>query len=420
MTNTAETPPLFSGGIAIFATLAVLFMFSQFLRVSSAVVARELTQDLGLSPSQLGLLGGAFFYSFALAQIPVGWALDRFPPRIVVALLPLTSAVGVFLFSSANGFTLALIGRILSGIGMSTAFMGSLKVFSIRYSPLHFATLAGVIISIGTAGNIVAATPLALACSALGWRLTFLLIGIVILFSSVIAYIMLRSVEIRPIPTSSTAQKDFSMVQGLKLLVCMGTFWQCSILAFFRYGTFVALQGLWGGPYLRDVHNFSSLDTGNILLAFSLGAVVGSALSGRISDRVFQTRKWVVLPMTVIYSLFFLALTGLVSISSFWNNMTFFFFASLFGSAGNIVYTQVKELVPAHITGLAVTSVNFFTMAGGAVFMHLLGSIMQRYPCKGEALPPEAYQAAFIVCFIGIAMSLIYYVFSKDSYPVRH
>jgi predicted MFS family arabinose efflux permease len=413
-----EKPPLFSGGIGIFAVLTILFVFSQFLRVSSAVVARELAQDLGLNASQLGLLGGAFFYSFALAQIPVGWALDRFPPRFIVALAPLISALGVFLFGWANGFPLALVGRILSGIGMSTAFMGPLKVFSIRYSPAHFATLAGLLISLGTAGNILASTPLALACSALGWRLTFILVGIVILLCSMTAYVVLSSIETRPNPASPPSEKShFSMVQGLKILVCMGTFWQCSILTFFRYGTFVALQGLWGGPYLRDVLKFSALDTGNILFAFSLGIIVGASLSGRLSDRVFKTRKWVILPTAVVYSIFFLGLAGFVSISSFWANILFFFSAALFGSAGNIVYTQIKELVPAHIIGLGVTSVNFFTMAGGAVFMHLLGSIMQQYPQTEGAIPAEAYHAAFLFCFIGIALASIFYAFSKDSHP---
>jgi MFS family permease len=402
----------------IFSVLATLLVSSQFLRVSIAVVAHELSRDLGLNPSQLGLLGGALFYSFALVQIPVGWALDRFAPRIIVALVPLSSAAGVFLFSLADGFVLALIGRILGGIGMSVVFMGALKVFSLRYAPAHFATLAGLIISISTAGNILATTPLALACSALGWRLAFFLVGVVIVLNSLIAYLVLGSLEAPSNPGSaSRAQSGLSIWQGLKTLARSGVLWQCSGLAFFRYGTLVSLQGLWGGPYLQDVLNFSSLDTGNILFIFSMGITVGAALSGRLSDRVFKTRKWVALPSMALYSIFFLGLAGFVSIEPLWANMLLFFFTALCGSAGNIVYTQVKELEPADLTGLAVTTVNFFTVAGGAVFMHLLGFIMQHYPRAGDTLPPEAYHTAFLVCFFGIALSLISYSFSKDSHP---
>ena len=50
----------------IFALCAGIFIISQFWRVSNAVVANELIHDLGLSPETLGLLGGAFFYSFCL------------------------------------------------------------------------------------------------------------------------------------------------------------------------------------------------------------------------------------------------------------------------------------------------------------------------------------------------------------------
>ena len=56
----------------IFSILSALFTLSMFYRVSSAVIAPDLMRDLGLNAENLGLLGGAFFYSFALLQIPMG------------------------------------------------------------------------------------------------------------------------------------------------------------------------------------------------------------------------------------------------------------------------------------------------------------------------------------------------------------
>jgi sugar phosphate permease len=87
---------------AIFAILSTMFILSMFYRVSNAVIARELVRDLGLNAESLGLLGGAFFYSFAVAQVPVGAAIDRIGPRIVITVLPLVTASGVFLFALAS------------------------------------------------------------------------------------------------------------------------------------------------------------------------------------------------------------------------------------------------------------------------------------------------------------------------------
>jgi len=64
--------------ILMLIPLSLLFVLSQFYRASSAVIASELVRDLSLSPQDLGLLSSVFFYAFALVQIPMGMAIDRF------------------------------------------------------------------------------------------------------------------------------------------------------------------------------------------------------------------------------------------------------------------------------------------------------------------------------------------------------
>jgi len=82
MTRTSQT----SNHFLIFFILAALFTLSQFYRVSSAVIAPNLIQDLGLNAEMLGLLGGAFFYAFTLLQIPLGPMLDRIGPGMIMSL----------------------------------------------------------------------------------------------------------------------------------------------------------------------------------------------------------------------------------------------------------------------------------------------------------------------------------------------
>ena len=112
----------------IFSILSALFILSMFYRVSNAIIAPNLIQDLGLNAETLGLLGGAYFYSFTLLQIPMGPMLDRIGPRTLVTSFPLIGALGAFLFAFAGSFTAALLGRILIGIGMACVLMGALKV----------------------------------------------------------------------------------------------------------------------------------------------------------------------------------------------------------------------------------------------------------------------------------------------------
>src|SRR5208337_5226230 len=162
----------------IFPLLSALFCFSMFYRLTNAVLAPDLIRAFNLNAERLGMLGSAFFYTFALFQIPMGVLLDRVGPRKVITLFTLVGAAGAFVFACAGNFYAALAGRALLGIGMATALMGSFKVFVNRYPPRRFATLSGAILSIGTLGPILATSPLVFLNSTIGWRLTFFYCGI--------------------------------------------------------------------------------------------------------------------------------------------------------------------------------------------------------------------------------------------------
>ena len=222
--------------LSIFSILSALYVFSMFYRVSDAVIAPNLIQDLSLNAETLGLLGGAFFYSFALLQIPMGPMLDRFGPRIVITFLSLAGALGAFLFGFGNSFVSVLIGRILLGVGMSCVLMGAMKVFVLRFPLEKFATLVGIFISVGTLGIIFATTPLAFLASTIGWRITFILSGgITVLLVSLVFWVLggEKKKEKQHGP-SSLPIPEIGLIQSMRLVLGTLSFWQTSVIAFFR------------------------------------------------------------------------------------------------------------------------------------------------------------------------------------------
>lgn len=136
----------------IFAVFAVMYLVAYFYRVSMAVIARDLAADLALDASRIGMLSGALFYAFALAQIPLGPLLDRFGGRIVVSLAGLVTVAGSFTFALAPGYGALLGGRILIGMGTACVLMGALKVFTTWFSSREYATISGLIIAVGNVG----------------------------------------------------------------------------------------------------------------------------------------------------------------------------------------------------------------------------------------------------------------------------
>jgi MFS family permease len=395
--------------------LSALLVLSMFFRVSTAVIAPNLIQDLGLNAETLGILGGAFFYSFALLQIPMGLMLDRIGPRIVMTFFPLIGALGAFLFALGESFTSVLFGRILIGVGMASVLMGTMKVFTLRFPPEKFATLVGINVSIGTLGSIFATSPLAYLASTIGWRMTFIFAGGITTILAILVFWALGGEKIKEesLIFHHSSEPVIGVIQSIRMVLGSLAFWQVGTITFFRYGAFIGLQGLWLGPYLMEIKGYSPIQTGNVLTFLAIGAIIGGPIAGRLSDRVFDSRKGVALWGLSLYGLSLFPLIGILRIENpFWYGLIFFFIG-FFSSFGMLVYPHAKELFPITISATVMAGVNFFTMAGGALFMPALGKVIESFPRVDHTYPPEAYHLSFLICFLGMIASLIFYAFSK-------
>lgn len=102
----------------LFLPFALGYYLSYLLRTVNAVISPDLTAELALSASDLGLLTSAYFITFGLAQIPLGIALDRFGPRRINAALLLVAAFGAVVFALGESMLELSLGRGLIGLGV--------------------------------------------------------------------------------------------------------------------------------------------------------------------------------------------------------------------------------------------------------------------------------------------------------------
>ena len=399
----------------VFALCSSLFMCSQFFRVSSAVIAPQLQSELSLTPEELGFLGAAFFYSFAGAQLPLALYLDRLGSRLTMTVLSLLGGAGAMVFAMADGMAGAVLGRLLMGLGMAGNLMGPMRLFSNWFSPREFATLAGLLVGMGTLGNMLAATPLALLADLAGWRWSFRLIGLMTMAIALVFWFLVREHPAGSQGDQGAAAGEslLSTKQRLKTLLGSRDYWILAWATFCRYGTFVAIQGLWAGPYLMQGLGYSSVQTGNFLLMMNLGLILGSPLGGWLSDRVLNTRKWVAV----------MGLSGLgaveLCLALGWGTTgeimlgALFFIMGLASSWGVIIYAHIKEVMPPQMAGMAMTGVNFFTMAGGGVFLQVMGTAVESFSPAGST-GADHYAPAFFMAAVAVGLALVLYLFSRE------
>ena len=401
----------------IFTIFSALLVISMFYRASNAVIAPTLVKDLVLDAETLGILGGAFFYSFALIQIPMGPMLDRIGPRFVVTTFTLAGGLGALLFALATSFIPALLGRVLIGAGMASIMMGALKVFTLRFPPEKFATLMGVTLTIGTLGNIAATSPLAYLASTIGWRMTFVFASGITIFLAFLLFGALGGESKRDAHflAFSSSQPKIRVLQSLRLVLGSVVFWQNAVLTFFRYGTFMGLQGLWLGPYLMDTKGYSSIQTGNVLILLAIGTILGYPISGILSDRIVRSGKNIVILGVSLYTLTLFCLVGVVEIQSPFGYGAVFFFMGFFASFGMVIFSHIKEIFPKTISGTVMAWLNFFTIAGVAIFMPVLGKVIQAFPRVNHSYPAKAYHLSFLICFLCMVISLIFYAFPREK-----
>ena len=385
------------------------FLFSLFYRVSVAVISPELTTDLGLTSVNLGDLAAAFFYAFALVQIPLGMALDRWGTRHIITGLGFLAVIGSVLFGLSQTYTQAWWGRVLMGLGMSCNLMGAFTLFAAWFPINRFAFLTGILTAVGTFGNLMAATPLALLTQWLGWRNAFLAVAGLNLIQVVLLFLVVRD---RPPGAPQPVRDSEPPWRGAGRLLKTYFFWAISLSTFARYGYFVAIQGLWAAPYLVFGLHMGQVPAANVIFCLGAGVIVGMPLFGRISDSWVRSRKKVVFPALGLFSFCcFLMLFWREGWPSFLLYAVFFIMGMASGP-GQILYAHIRELVPDNMAARAMTGVNVFTMLGGAVFTQILGFAVGGDPAKFTSV--DDFSPIWWVGGIALGIASVLYYFTPE------
>jgi len=401
----------------IFILACLLFVLSQFYRASVAVISPDLIQEMAIDTRQLSLISAVFFYAFAITQIPITMYLDGIGPRISMTVLSLIGVIGAIVFAVGHSVPVLVTGRVLMGIGMACNLMGTLKIITLWFTPRHFATLSALVISTGTVGNLFAATPLVLMAQSVGWRNSFLVIGAINLFLAFLFYIIAwdrpRELIVHDVPRAASMQLR-EIARSLHHLVKEKDYWIISLGTFCRYGIFAAVQSLWAGPFLIHTIGVSAVSAGNLLVLMSIGVVIGSPLSGWLSDTVLRNRKGVIVSGLIAMGVILIILTRLSSGIGMTVLGILFFAFGFSASAGTIMYAHIKERMPSESAGAAMTGINFFTMIGGAVFLQGLGSMMQ-YLYPEDSLGNAAFIVAFLFCAVCLGVTAVIYLFTVET-----
>jgi nitrate/nitrite transporter NarK len=383
---------------AIFGVWSFAFLLSYFFRSANAVLAPELRASFELDAASLGLMTSAFFAAVALAQLPLGMTLDRWGPRRVVPVTMLAGVAGALVFGAATDLAALTAGRALLGLGFAGVLMGALHAFGRWFPERRFATVSGLFLALGTVGGLLAGTPLAWIAEAFGWRPVFLVGAAVIAaaagtiaFASRDAPALLGSPAARaPITPPAPAP-----VGSLATVLRDPRFWRIALLDLFCVGTFLAVQALWAGAYLADVHGLPPVAVGDLVLVMALGVAAGNLASGAPADH--SGRRRVVLAFGSGFVACHLALAFAGPGTPVAALTALFLAFGVLASFGVVLFADVRAVFPTHLAARALTAVNLAGIGGAMLVQWGMGVIIELGRDAGGGYGIEAYRPAFLV-----------------------
>jgi sugar phosphate permease len=414
----------------IFVVLSLAYLFVYFHRLSLSVVANDLIKEFQTSASVMGLLGSVYFYCYALMQLPAGLLSDSLGPRKSVTFFLIIASAGSIIFGIAPTIKIAFLGRVMVGIGVSMVFIPTMKILSRWFHPHEFAFMTGILNAVGGIGVLAATWLLAVMTLFFGWRISFELIGC---FTFIIVVLVWFVVRDRPEdkdwpPIEEFDNKNYAkatlpteqipLLKGARRVISEKYFWPVAIWFFFDCGIFFGFGALWGGPYLMHVYGMSRAQAGTVLSMIAWGMIIGSPPLGFLSDRVMKSRKkpFILCNLVLVMELGFFSIypAGLPHIILY---ILFFIFSICSSSVVIFGFTIIKELFPMEIAGTSTGMVNLFPFLGGAVFMPVLGRVLDAYPKSdtgGYSL--EAYTMLILILLGSSVLSLICTLLTKETF----
>jgi predicted MFS family arabinose efflux permease len=375
--------------LVVFCPFAAGYYLSYFYRYVNAVIAKDLVQDFGLAPGDLGLLTSAYFLAFAAFQLPLGVLLDRFGPRRCAAALMCVAAAGALMFGLARDLAMLSAGRALIGLGVSAGLMGSIKAFTLWFPRERLTALSGWMIGIGSLGTLSATAPVQALLGPFGWRTLFIGLALLSLAAALLIFFVVPE---RELPGGGETWSE--QFRAIGKIFSRVDFWRLAAPLVLCQASFQALQGLWFAPWLADVHGLTRAAAADYLFASALAYLVASVSLGHLSEAlakrgISQLRVYQAGMLACAASFLPIAL-GARGGAFVW--LVLFAFTSI---AAIIAYALLTQLVPPAQTGRVTTSSNVLLFATSFVFQWGVGSLLGLWPTTEGRYQPEAYRAAF-------------------------
>lgn len=390
----------------------------------AGALAEPMRRDFGLNDTQLGLLGSAFIWIYALVGVPFGRVADRYSRKKLLAIGMLIWG-GLTAFAGiASTYAMLMVSRIGVGVGEAvvapagTSWIGDLVPASRRARALSLFMLG---VPIGGALSYFFSGPIAQAFGPHGWR-----IGMMAAAAPALLLIPLLLVLREPVRGAAETVQSAAPAGSFWTVLRIPTLWWIiasgALINFNMYaiGTFLP-------AFLSRIHGLSLARSGvTVGVAYAVGGIAGGGLAGVWGDRIIHARKDGRMLSAALIAVLGAPLgyfgivqgRGSVVLAVVLITLAYGTLNSYYG----LVYSSIQDIVAPAFRGTAMSIYFMFMYLGGASFGPLLtGNLSDRLARRaaGAGKMTEAFkaiglqQAMVVIPILSLALGIILYFGSR-------
>lgn len=390
-------------------TVTTAFVLLQFfLQLSSGELIDGLMKSFALTAFGGGILASSYYYIYVFLQIPSGMLIDRYGPRGILSAGALTVCIGSMLFSIAKTVILALLGRVLMGIGAAFAFVGCLNLIAMWFPARRFAFMTAIVETAGMFGAITGNLWIANFIHQVGWRDC---IEVAALFSAILSLLLFFIVRDNARKKkTSTSRNTTSLRDGLNSVVRNPAMWLNGIYCGFMFGLVTVFIALWAIPFFEATHHASLMQATLTTSAVYVGMAIGGPLIGWLDGKTHWRRQIIIGNAICASILLFIVIFSVQY--SMWTIGVLLFFAGLFASSYVLTYAIANELATPSNRATSIGFTNMFCVLFAPFLQPLIGFLITHL--KGDH---DYYQwsVSIVPALMLISAVIGYYLPRKKS-----
>jgi MFS family permease len=377
-------------------------------RTSLGVAGLQAADRFDISAASLSLFVVVQLAVYAAAQIPVGILLDKVGSRRVLVVGAVILAAGQLLLALVDTLPLALVARVLVGVGDATAFISVLRLVPAWFASRRVPVLTQMTGIIGSTGQIVSAVPFMAVLLGHGWTPAFVSLAGLGVFMAAVAALLVRDrppalpaaaprgsgprtvptavvddaddavqpvgtgAEVPPSRVPAPTRKKASLAKVVREPgAWLGFF--THFLCLFPTNTFLLL---WGVPFLTAGQGLSGGAASALLTISALAGIVIGPVLGVLQSRHPLRRSWLVIGAFAFVVVAWVSVLVPSTPRPIWQLVVLVLALTASATASNIGFDFARSFVPADRLGTATGMVNVGGFVASLISIFLVGLVL--------------------------------------------